>query len=629
MKVSYNWLQEHIDEKLPAPLELGKILTTHSYQFEGMEDVDGDFVLDFDVQPNRAHDSLCHYGIAKEISILTGLTLKDYHFDKNREDFKTDLKVEIKDDRCNRYISREIKNVKVRDSSPEIKHKLKVLGQRSINNIVDLTNIVMFEIGQPTHVFDKGKIKGDTIFVRPAEMGEKFTTLDNKDIDFKNGEMVIADKRVLAVAGIKGGKETGVDQGTTDIILEAANFKHSAIRFARRDIGIQTDSSKRFEREISSTLPEIAINRLTDLILEYASTEKTEVSNIVDIYPNPEKQFTVSVSTEQINKYIGIDFNNKNIEDIWKKLKYSYTLDNDVFKVLVPHERIDLRIKEDLIEEVARIYGYENIQSREVFRETERVINKEYFYGNKIFNFLIKNGFSEIFTYVLQDRGKVEILNPMASDKSFMRDSLLIGTQNSLKLNLHNIDLLGLKEIKTFEIGKIFKEDGEYLSLAIALLNPNIKKNKNEENLIEIIKGLEQELGLELAVDIVDQSIVEINISNILERLPEPSGAYDLYLNKSDVIYKPFSIYPFILRDIAVWVPETVSKEELLGLIKENAGELLVKDRLFDEFKKEERVSYAFRLVFQSFEKTLTDVEVNEVMKVIESNIKEKGWEVR
>jgi phenylalanyl-tRNA synthetase beta subunit len=278
---------------------------------------------------------------------------------------------------------------------------------------------------------------------------------------------------------------------------------------------------------------------------------------------------------------------------------------------------------------VARIYGYENIQSREVTRENTRVINKEYFYSNKISSFLIKNGFSEIFTYVLQDRGEVEIRNPIASDRGFMRDTLLIGTQNSLKLNLHNIGLLGLDEIKTFEIGKIFKEGNEYISLAIAFLNPNIKKNKNEENLIEVVKSLGQELGLELSVDMVDQSIVEINISKILEKLPEPNGDYDLCLEKSNVVYKPFSIYPFILRDIAVWVPETVSKEELLSLIKENAGELLVKDRLFDEFKKEGRVSYAFRLVFQSFEKTLTDVEVNEVMKVIESKIKEKGWEVR
>lgn len=630
MKASYNWLQEYIEGELPKPKELGDLITKHAYELEGIEELNGDYILDFDVQPNRAHDSFCNYGIAREVTVLTGSKLKEYKLNENKSDFKSDVKVEINDDRCNRYISRKIKNIKVGESSPEIKHKLEAMDQRSINNIVDLTNIVLFEIGQPTHAFDANKVEGDTIYVRPAKEGEKLTTLDDKEVEFKKGEMLIADERALSIAGIKGGKDTGVDEGTTDILLEAASFNHAAVRFARRDIGIQTDSSKRFEREISANLPEVAMQRLTDLILEHASTDKTEISDMVDVYPNPVEDVKVSISLGKINKHLGTTLGVQEVEDIWKRLYFTSELDGENLIVTIPDERLDLRIEEDLVEEVARIYGYDNIESREVVRgDTDRVLNKEYFYLNKISNFLLNKAFSEVMTYVLRDKGTVELANPLASDKKYMRDSLVPGMQDSLKLNLHNIDLLGLEEIKTFETGKIFDEGGEYWAISVGWSNPNMKVSKNEENVKQLSKELGEFLDTEIKPDIVDGSIFEINISKMLDKLSEPEGNYELDLEESSVIYKPFSQYPFVLRDIAVWVPEDVSKEDLLEVIKENAGDLLVKDRLFDEFSKDGRTSYAYRLVFQSYEKTLTDEEVGDIMKGIESKVAEKGWEVR
>lgn len=795
MKVSYNWLQEFVEEKLPDPKELGHILTMGAYEYEGADELNGDFILDFDVQPNRAHDSFCHYGIAKEIGVQTGSSIKSYQAAQDRTDFSTDTKVEINDSRCYRYSTREIRGVVVGESSPEIKHKLATMGQRSINNVVDLTNIVMFEMGQPTHIFDKDKLSGNTIFVRKATQDEQLLTLDDKEVIFKKEEMVIADEeKSLAVAGVKGGKATGVTEKTVNLLLEAANFDATAVRFARRDNKIETDSSKRFERGITAEFVPVAMERLTDLILEHCSDEETQVSDVIDVYPRPIPHFKTGVSVCEVNQHLGTELNEAELDTIFDRLGFEYekvdgrekfmetaqsckgnpyvfgasvlfdapdgfdcssfvsycakesgvsiprmTIDQYVWTreiskddlrpgdvifsnqhvtsesnqskftdkpelqamiapehqtskefvpgtkierpidhvgiymdegkimhctgdtgviiedlessksfedivsyrrifdcdekrhvITIPHERLDIRTAVNVMEEIARVYGLTNIESKPVERVTERVLDKERYYAYKISKFLVDRGFSEIMTYVLRDTGNVELSNPLASDKRFMRDSLLPGLTESLTLNMHNIDLLGLDAIKVFEFGTVFNGDKEDGMLSIGFEIANTKRSKSEAALQSLLKDLENELGVSLNVKIEDQTKVEINLTKLLEKLSEPEGYYDLDLELPKGPYRPFSKYPFMLRDIAVWTPEGTEKDELLQIITDEAGELLGKTKLFDEFTKDGRTSYAYRLVFQSHEKTLSDEEINVIMDRITQILNEKeGFKVR
>jgi len=310
------------------------------------------------------------------------------------------------------------------------------------------------------------------------------------------------------------------------------------------------------------------------------------------------------------------------------------------YVVTVPHERLDLRIKEDLIEEIGRIYGYKNIESAVVEKIFEPKVNKEFYYINKIKNILTKAGFDEVQNYSFGDKGNVEVQKPLASNLGFLRTNLSDGLQKSLELNIKNASVLGLDEIKIFEIGKVFESlDDEKLSLAIRAVSvkksphrrPADEAGKENEMVQEIVDILNKELNLGVLPP--SEGILEVNLGELIEKLPEPESYGDvLKLDTEEiVIFKKISQYPFMLRDIAVFVPNENSAEDILAVIKDNAGDLLVQTKLFDTYSPEgeDKTSYAFNLVFQSQEKTLTDDEINKIMEKITLEIEAKNWEVR
>jgi phenylalanyl-tRNA synthetase beta subunit len=247
-------------------------------------------------------------------------------------------------------------------------------------------------------------------------------------------------------------------------------------------------------------------------------------------------------------------------------------------------------------------------------------VNKVFKYAHKIRDVLVREGFSEVMTYSFQSEGTVEVANPIATDKNFLRPSLEPGLRASLEHNMRYKDLLGLESIKIFEIGTVFDSDEEHIALGIAASEDN--------SVASAFKRIARELGVELEVDARD-GFGEVDISRLVEDLSEPTFDVE-HIDTSAVVYQPFSLYPFVLRDIAVWVPNgTGDAETVLEVIKKTASELLVQHTIFDEYAKDDRTSYAFHLVFQSFEKTLSDDEVNTVMAHIERVIVERGWEVR
>jgi len=327
MIISYNWLQSYFKEKLPSPEKVAELLIFHAFEVESVEKKVNDTILDVKVLPDRAHDTLSHRGIARELAVHLNTRIIDTKKSEKSQTEKSHrtLSIDVKDSAlCRRYAGRIIEGVEVRPSPQWLVERLESIGQKSINNIVDATNFVMFDIGQPLHAFDTNKVDGD-IIVRNAEGGEKITTLDGKEVELNNQTLLIADERSpLAIAGIKGGKKAEINADTANIILEAANFSPTNIRKTSRRLGIQTDSSKRFENERSPEGVEEAMERITTLIVEVAGGKDTKVGDVVDMYPRKPASYVVGVSTDEVNRILGTNISEKEIALILSHMGFSH-----------------------------------------------------------------------------------------------------------------------------------------------------------------------------------------------------------------------------------------------------------------------------------------------------------------
>lgn len=593
MKISYNWLKSYLPN-IPEPENLSGVFASSLCEVDSLDKLtNGDYIFDLKILPDRAHDLLSHQGIARELSSLLDIPFVDptpqYKIPTSKP---TNLEIKIDTNMCRRYMGRIVRNVKVEPSQGWVKDYLESLGQRSINNIVDASNIVMFDSGQPTHCFDLDKVKGG-ITIRQAKVGERMITLDNKEVELGPNNMVIADDEgVLAIAGVKGGKKAEVDENTKNIIIEVANFDPISVRKTARGINILTDASKRFENEPTSELCEYAMRELSGLFVEYGFTDFEEV---VDVYPKKPAQRSLNFSLAKISKILGLLVSEKQVEDILKRYNFEFQVQGDVYEIKVPAHRLDLVIEEDMAEEIGRVLGYDKVLPKLPKIEFVPKQNETYLKMQKVRGYLLSQGYNEVMTYAFRDKGEVEVL-ASASDKKFLRTNLSDGLSVSLKLNKINAPLLGMQEIKVFEIGTVFLKESEQIHVAY-----NEKDKVIEKSLDEFYLSVPSEFKL-------------------------PTTNY-----KPSTIFTTWSAFPFISRDIALWVPEGTSSEEVKKMIEGEMGELVVRGpELFDTFAKNGRVSFAFRLVFQSYEKTLTDEEVNAQMLKITNRIKaNSAWELR
>ena len=621
MKISYNWLKWYIPE-VPEAEKLADIFTYHLCEVEAVEKKGDDTILDINILPNRAHDLLSHLGIAREIASLLNIGFKDpMPMYKIPETKPTKLKIKIETEKCRRYMGRIVRNIKIGASPAWVQKHLESIGQRSINNIVDATNLVMYDCGQPCHAFDLAKLASETLIIRQAEEGEIMTTLDNKEVKLTASDMVIGDeKNVLAIAGVKGGKLAEVDENTQNILIEVANFDPVSVRKTSKKIGVLTDSSKRFENDLSPEVVAYAMREISGLLVEYG---KFDFEEIVDIYPDKQKVKKLSFSIDKISKILGVVVFEKEIEDILKRYNFEYRpLPNlplikgeekrGGFEIIVPPMRLDLEIEEDMAEEIGRILGYDKVKPKIPEIDFKPKINDTYAKISWARNKLLNEGYSEVMTYTFCNKGEVEVL-ASASDKKFLRTNLSDGLKESLKLNQLNAPLLEIEEIKIFEIGTVFLKDREEMHVAYA-----DKKEIKEMSLEEFYKNASPDTFAQV-------------LGSPVQDFKNERAQPDHSQKHTGLAFKMWSIFPFITRDIAVWVPEDVLSDGVEKIIKNNAGELVVKGpELFDQFKKDGKISYAFRLVFQSYERTLKDVEINEIMTKITNKIKEKnGWQVR
>ena len=648
MKVSYLWLQKYFEKPLPTVGELSDAITFRAFEIDGIEQLGEDTVLDVKVLPDRTHDCLSHRGIAKEIAAILNVPMQSDPFAKTPDLSKKTAAIEVtisEQEQCSRYIAGYIKGVKVAPSPQWLQDRLAALGQRSINNVVDATNFVMFNLGQPLHAFDASKLKTEDgkikIEVRAATEGEKMTALDLKEYTLKSSMMVIADKNAnvpVGIAGIKGGTPASITESTVDIILESANFDGVSIRKTSRALNLRTDASVRFENIISAEMAAYGIESAVELILKLAGGE---LVGFVDEYPNVQPKEEVVMEISDVNRLFGIKLSSDEVEGIIKRFNWMYRKEGESFVVSVPFERLDMTIPEDVAADIGRIYGYDKIPS--VVPEalgTTPVLNKRFYYIDRIRQWLVEHGFSEIYTSVFSIAGKRQVLNKVDSDRPFLRSDIWPNLQEALERNYGNRDLLGIPDVRLFEIGTVWTDDGEKTMLAVGTLGPKTTPPGSS-----FVAGLIKEFDLKVPQDIPMTPVVQLDLDSLIVHAPDPLSYQELP-TLGDVKYKPFSRYPFIVRDVAFWAPlesklptgqvnDGSDIEAFKKLIKEATGDLVVRIDLFDRFEKpasqggEGKISYGFRLIFQAADRTLTDETANADMLRLYDVLKGKGYEIR
>ncbi len=619
MIFSYNWLQSYFREKLPTPEKLAEILTMHSFENEYIEKKGNDYILSIDVLPDRAGDCFSHNGIAKEISVLLNKKIT-YPKIKTKEILKDSILIDIENsDDCLRYTALIIKNVKIEESPKWLKERLEVCGINSINNIVDITNYVMLETGQPMHVFDYDKISGG-IITRKAKKGEKISLLGGKECILDENVLIIADEEVpLAIAGIKGGKKAEITNETKNIVLESANFNHKLISTTARRLNIRTDASLRFEQNIDPNLTSYAIDRAASLIGLPSSTK-------IDVYKKKLKPWNIKINIDEINKTLGIDIPKKEVEKILKNLGF-IVKENMVIEV--PTYRQDVTIPENITEEVGRIYGYDKIPLTLPYFSEPAKINYDIFWRNKAKDIMKELGYSEVFGYsFIGDQEKDdfnltvrEIINPVSSYYKYLRPTIIPQLINFTKENLKYFN-----KVKIFELGKVFdKRERMVLSGAIssndylliksdilALFDKlGINKFSFGKDEIKIGKDVIGKVGIKSGI-----TFFEIDFEKIQK------NAID---NKE---YKHVSYHPIASRDISGLIDENTEIEEIVSKIKNI--DLVKSVEVFDVFKGKNvppgKKSISLTINLQSEEKTLDGEIIDEIITKIKKTI---NWEER
>ena len=690
MIFSYNWLQSFFKKKLPKPEKLAEVLTMHSFEVKEVKKAGSDFVLNIDVLPNRGPDCFSHLGIAREIAAIQNLTfntgVEKFKLIEDKEIKARDfVSVEVKNKMaCPRYTARVITDIKVGPAPKWIRERLEVCGLRPINNVVDIANYVMLETGQPLHAFDFEKISGlqnqkskvksqKYIIVRRAKEGEKITTLDNEKYDLDENILIIADlKEPLAIAGIKGGKKAEIDEKTKIVVLESANFNPRVIRRGSKRIDLKTDASWRFEHGIDPNLTEFAINRAAYLIQEIAHPQggyPKIAQGLIDFYPQKVLPKKIKLDLDYLERLLGLKISPIEIKNILKRLSFKLgELRPRQLEVEVPTFRLDISLPEDLIEEIGRIYGYQKIPS--IFPVAALIPpqrNLDIFWEDLAKDFLKEVGFTEVYNYsfiskkdvsLYQFDKVIEIENPVSSEFQYLRPSLIPNLLKNLKKNQRFF-----KEIKIFELGKIFREGlkekraltglmtGEAFFEAKGVIDLLLNKMgisqiwydeyqpTPEESKISIwqpkksaeIKVNHEEIGFlgEISPRILENLKIETRVTVFdidFEKLSK--------LASEEHEYQPISRFPAAVRDLAILVPRETRVEEVLNKIESAGGALVGDIDLFDIYEGEElpvgKKNLAFHIIYQAEDRTLTSEEIEELQKKIISALeKNPDWEVR
>jgi len=616
-----------------------------------------DYTLDIDIKPNRGGDCFSHLGVAREIAAILNLKLKipEAKVSPDKKLKSEDLvSIEVKDEKaCPRYTVGAVAGFKVGASPRWLADRLRACGLKPINNIVDIANYVMLETGQPLHAFDADKLEGKKLIVRFAREREGIVALDEGKYDLSRDILVIADaKNPTAVAGIKGGRLSGIDKKTKTIVLESANFDSRIIRKGSQKLKLRTDASWRFEHGLDPNLTELAVRRAGFLIQKMAGGKMAQ--SLLDFYPKKVFPKRISLDLNYAETLLGIKIPKTTATNILKRLGFRILKGS---KVEVPTIRRDISLPEDLIEEVGRIYGYEKIPA--LFPQASLIPperNQELFWENKIRDVLKEAGFTEIYNYSFLPAGRnlVELKNPLSREQKYLRNSLIPSLLKNIQNNKNY--LKPGEEIRIFEVGKIFQRPRQEEKMLTGAISGDDKFYEAKG----VVDLLLQKLGIanvwydDYQASPKDSSsdwwqpgrCAEIKIGQreigfLGEIKKEPKAAiFDFNFSLLQKLfseeheYRFLSRYPEAVRDLAVLVPLLTKVEAVLNIIA-GAGGVLVRDvDLFDIYEGEElpggKKNLAFHIIYQSDKKTLTSQEVETIhQKIIKALEKKPKWQVR
>jgi phenylalanyl-tRNA synthetase beta chain len=643
MIVSYKWLVEYLGLTAPTREDVESLLTFHSFEIEGSHAVGDDVAIDIKVLPNRGSDCLSHRGIAREIASLTGTPLAFDPLSVSPTLPQTNaISISITDTHaCPRFSAALVEGVTVGESPAWLVERLRTLGQRSINNVVDATNYVMYAIGQPLHAYDADLFpqgEGSWQFgVRFGVPGETVSLLaeggkqEARIITCTGSELLIVDNSSntpIGLAGVKGGTYAGVHSGTKNIIIEAAHFDPVVTRKTARRLGIVIDASKRFENRPAPELTTYALRDCVELISAIASGT---LVGIVDQYSKRRELTAVPVSPLRVNGLLGLSLPISEIVAILSRAGVTVVSEGDMLLCTGPFERTDLTIEADFIEEVGRLHGFAHVASVVPEPTPLTEYNPRHYYSEQIRDTLLSLGFSEVITSSFRSHDEVQLQNSLASDKSYLRSKLSKNIEEVLDKNVGLTDLLGTSDTRVFEIGTVFTrgDNGVIESLQVAIgARVKVSGYSGKEDMIlnSAIAALEELLGTKIT-STPKAGIAEFSLSALLPVLPKPT-AYAAVEPQKDTTYRPFSVYPSIRRDIALWV-DSSSRATVEALLTQHAGTYLARVTFLDEFTKDGKTSFAFRLVFQAPDRTLTDEVVEAAMTQIYTAVSKAGYVVR
>lgn len=636
-------------------------------------------IIDFEITPNRP-DCLSVEGLGRETAVALGKDFKNPR--KNIDELKVEdkeelegLKVDIKaPDLCYRYIARIVKNVKIGQSPEWMVRRLKACGVRSINNIVDITNYVMLEMGQPMHAFDINSINGKHIIVRRANNGEKITTLDETERILDENDLVIADEtKPVAIAGVMGGLNSEIESDTDTVVFESAVFYGGTVRKTSKKVGLRTESSSRFEKGLSAENALRAVNRAVELVEMLGIGEV--VDGKIDRYPTKQVKREIKLEPDRINSLIGTNLSKEEMVDILNKLDIK--VENDV--AYVPYFRMDLEQMADLAEEVARFYGYDKIDGSLMKSETTIGLRtKAQKIEKKVMETLQNEGFSEIYTYGFINKKELEkcnipdevrklsicISNPLNDDFKYMRPSTVPSMMNTISFNINQKN----EDVFLFDISRNYKninnvvENGE-VPLEEKILTLGMYGKDCD---FYILKGVIENILEQISVNKYDIekevnnktyhtgrcANIKVGIDSVAtfgEVHPEVLQNYDIQkrvylaeINLSKLTkyarenkkYTEVPKFPAVERDIAIIVDENVEVGKIEKVITKKAKRILENAKLFDIFRNEKigenKKSVAYSLSFRDKSKTLSDDEVNQTMEnIIKELQKEFNAELR
>lgn len=680
MFISYNWLRELTGTKLTAD-EIRDRLTNVGLAVDAVEARGDDFVLDVEVPSNRG-DCLSHLGVARELAVIERSQVQSPEGKVENTSGKTAdaAAVEIRDpDLCPRYTARIVRGVKIEPSPEWLTRKLEAIGQRPINNVADITNYVLHEFGQPLHAFDLAKLAKKRIIVRRAADGEMLTTLDGVERKLDHEMLVIADaEKAVAVGGVMGGEDSEISDSTTDVLIESAYFDAASVRRTAKLLALHTEASHRFERGTDPEGVLTALNRCVALICEIAGGTATE--DALDVYPNPLKARSATLRPERIEAITSLKVETNEAKRILAALGFSLRAEHaEDLTFDIPSWRHDVAIEEDLVEEVARHTGYDNIKtalppaasageyhSSEKARRALRLALTAQGFNEAInLSFIELTNDFELIPAFANRSDVVTLTNPIIEEASRMRQTLLPGLLNDIRNNLNH----GIRDVCLFELGRIFTASAEKSQLpdereALALVATGALAEANRAQAARDLDFFDLKGALESAIEVMNLPAPIFSLAQVRHLRPGQSASIHangelvgsigrlsetvatnykfrqpvfvaeldlttlLQMKEQPVLYAPLPRFPSIVRDVSLLVDRQVSLDELITAAKNRSVSHFVAANFVGTYEGEgipdNKRSVTLRFEYRANDRTLRDEEIDSVHWSIVKALQEK-----